>query len=119
MNAVVYIGMVNLDPKMDPKKRAQLERLGATTRADVEAWLADQDEQAAHPRPRALRRWVQAVVGATVALVGPVARLGMATKQGRLARPEGGACRSTNRELVVIAPLQRILRCGRCSMTKN
>jgi hypothetical protein len=35
---------------LDPKKRAELERLGATTRAGAEAWLADQGEEAARPR---------------------------------------------------------------------
>jgi hypothetical protein len=55
---------------LDPRKRAELERQGATTRADVEAWLADQDEEAARPRQTALRQWLQVVAGAAVALVG-------------------------------------------------
>jgi hypothetical protein len=55
---------------LDPKKRAELERLGASTRADVEAWLDDQDEEATRPRQTALRRWLHAIVGAAVALAG-------------------------------------------------
>jgi hypothetical protein len=55
---------------LDPKKRAELERHGASTRADVEAWLADQEEEATRPRQPALRRWLDAIVGAAVALVG-------------------------------------------------
>jgi hypothetical protein len=55
---------------LDPKKRAELERLGATTRADVEAWLADQDEEVARPRETRLRRWARAVVAAAAAIVG-------------------------------------------------